>query len=53
MRTALEELQLDMLWVIAPNAGEYPLAERVRVTQLSALGAELARDTIPDRRERG
>jgi len=38
MRVALEDLQLDQLWVIYPGSLTYPLAERVTALPLVVLG---------------
>lgn len=50
MRTALQDLDLDELWVIYPGERSYPLGEKVFVRPLSSLasGAEQMEDCRAD-----
>lgn len=49
MRTALDDLALDHLFVVYPGEQHYPLADRVTVSPLTTIAAEGARALLPRR----
>jgi hypothetical protein len=43
MRIALDDLQLDHLWVIYPGGYSYPVHEKITVVPLQNMGEIVAR----------
>jgi hypothetical protein len=39
MKTAVEDLELERLWVVYPGKAAYPLTEKIQVIPLAAVRA--------------